>query len=125
MPLALIAVPFFVPAVMTLVIARSDGSSPDLNDYLGNLMLYGTFTCFAMVILGLPLLWLYLRLNQRSFLAFAFGGGLCAIPPALVGSGRPTQLSTLMFYFVIGVIAGLTFRLILFGVRRDAPDREV
>ena len=117
-PLALIAVPLFVPAAMTLCIQGSGESL--LYRYLTNLMLSGTFTFIAMLVLGLPLLLVYLRLNQRSFLGFALGGGLCATITAFAVATR-TDIGLLIFYGFFGVIAGVLFRLILFGVRRSTP----
>lgn len=122
--LAYVAIPLLVPAMLTLSISRNDGGSRlDLHRYITSLPLIGTITFAAMVVLGLPLLLIYFRLKQRSMLAFALGGGLCAVITAAVLSGASQQAIQVLYYGLIGVISGLVFRIILLGARGRPADQ--
>jgi hypothetical protein len=116
--LALVIIPLLVPAVLALSTTHSDGARLNLPNYLDSLLPMGTATFAAMVVLGLPLLVIYIRLNQRSVLAFALGGGLCAFITAVTLSGPAPQIATLLHYALAGIVAGVLFRLVLLGGRR-------
>lgn len=75
-----------------------------------------------MLILGLPLLWLYLRLNLTSLRQFAVGGSICAMVMAAILAGTP-DIATLVYYGAVGMIVGIVFRIILFGVKTDLLGR--
>ena len=114
--LALVIIPLLVPAMLTLSTAHGDGSRLNLPNYINSLVVTGTATFAAMVVLGLPLLLIYIRLNHRSVVAFALGGGLCAFITA-AALGGPTQIAMLLYYVLHGVVAGVLFRLVLPGAR--------
>lgn len=119
--IAYVVVPLLVPAIQTLSVADSDGRHLEHfhSRYADSLVLTGTITFAAMVILGLPLLFIYLHLNLSSFLAFSLGGAACAVIAAAVLLGSASIL--LLYYGLIGLIAGVAFRLILFGFSPPAP----
>jgi hypothetical protein len=113
--LAFILVPFSAPTLMAILMLR-DARAMSLGDWAGIVSLYTIFAFAAMVVLGTPLLLLYSRLNWTGFFAFVAGGAVCAVvTDVLVMQGRMT--SQLAFFVMFGVVEGLVFRLILFGVR--------
>ena len=116
--LALVIVPLLVPVMFTLSTANGDASRLNLPNYLHSLLWTGTATLAVMVVLGLPLLLIYIRLNLRSVVVFALGGGLCAFTTAAALSGPAPQMAMLLYYVLVGVIAGVVFRLVLLGARR-------
>jgi hypothetical protein len=114
--LAFFVIPLLVPVLLAMGTRHGDGSRSGLNDYLSSLLLVGPVTFAAMVVLGLPLLFVFLRFDLTSLVAFGLGGGVCAVMTGAI-MGGPPHMETLVYYGFHGVIAGVVFRLILFGVR--------
>jgi hypothetical protein len=120
--LSYVVIPVIPPV---LLLARTRGSSHiAFGDWLGILLLYSVFGFAAMVVLGTPLLFFYLRLGWTGFLAFMAGGGLCAAITSYAVLRGQRDLSLVEFFAIAGIIAGLLFRVILFGIRRQIAAAE-
>ena len=108
--------PLLVSALFTLSVQLIQGFHFHPRDYMSSLQRIGIPTFVSMVVLGLPLLWVYFRLRTRSFWAFPLGGGLCGfVTCAAMGGLR--QRDILIYFGMIGFIVGVLFRLIVFGIR--------
>ncbi len=87
-------------------------------DALGFVAIASMFCFAAMLVFGLPLLYLYKRLDWSGFFAFAAGGTLCAAATELV-VWSPV-LPKLDYEFVLGTlygtVEGVVLRLMLFGI---------
>ena len=90
-------------------------------DAIGIVLLYAAFGLAAMLFLGAPLLFLYLRLGWTGFPPFMVGGGLCAALTSYVVLRNVRNWPFLEFFVVAGIFCGLLFRLIVFGFRRSFP----
>jgi hypothetical protein len=113
--LAYFLVPVSAPILMVLLSMRG-ARLMSFPDWAGSVLLYGIFSFAAMVVFGTPLMYLYSRLNWTGFVAFIAGGAACAlVTDILVMQGKITD--QLAFFAMFGVVEGLVFRLILFGVR--------
>ena len=109
-------IPFIPPFLM---LSRMPGVVHiSFGDWLGIVVLYGVFGLGAMLALGTPLLFCYLRLGWTGFLPFMAGGGACAgiTSYAFLRGGR--EVSLIEFLIVAGIISGALFRAILFGLWR-------
>ncbi len=101
-----------------------------LGNWLGIVLIYGVFGFAAMLALGTPLLFCYLRLGWTGFLPFMAGGGVCAGITSWALLRRSHDLGMVEFFTVTGIISGLLFRVILFGIQRrlgrfwDAANRS-
>jgi hypothetical protein len=88
-----------------------------VGDWLGIFLLYGGFGLAAMIVLGTPLLFCYLRLGWTGFLPFMAGGGVCAgITSYAILRGDP-NLRSVELFTITGIVSGMFFRMILFGLR--------
>jgi len=108
-------IPLIPPALLLL---RTPGvSRMAFGDWLGIVLIYAAFGLAVMLVLGTPLLFCYSRLGWTGFLPFMAGGGVCAgiTSYAVLRGGRNTGL--IGFFAVAGILSGLFFRLILFGLR--------
>lgn len=108
----------FVPPI--LLLSRSWPSTHlTFVDSIGIVLLYAVFGFAALLFLGTPLLFLYLRLGWTGFLPFMAGGGICAAVTsyAVLRNGRNGPL--IEFLTIAGIVCGLLLRLILFGFRQD------
>jgi len=91
------------------------------NDRLAFVCIYGLFGLATMIGLGAPLLLLYLRLGWTGFVPFLAGGGLCAGITAYALRGPSNGWGQVLFFAGTGILAGVLFRLILFGLKPHAP----
>lgn len=112
-----------VPPVL-LLLSMGQGRPIAFNDRMGFVYIYGFFGLATMIGLGAPLLLLYLRLGWTGFLPFLVGGGLCAGITAFALRGPSASWGMVMFFTGTGILAGLLFRLILFGLGPPAPASE-
>jgi hypothetical protein len=113
--LAYAVVPASGPLLMMLQVLLSGRRLAFVN-WLGILLLYTIFSFAAMVVLGLPLLFLYSRLRWTSFTSFIAGGAVCAaLTYSLVTRGE-VHAQEFVVFAGIGIVEGLVLRLILFGV---------
>ncbi len=94
-------------------------------DWLGFVYIYGIFALAAMVGMGTPMLFVYLRLGWTSFLPFMAASAVCSGITAFVLAAPHQELQTVIFFGTIGRIAGAVFRLILFGVRKERNSVSV
>ncbi|HEY1213950.1 MAG TPA: hypothetical protein VGE93_10005 [Bryobacteraceae bacterium] len=85
------------------------------DDWFGIVLLYGVFGPAAMLVLGTPLLALYLWFGLTDLLSFMAGGGVCAGITVYAMSRRNPDLGMLYLFTALGIISGAVFRLILFG----------
>ena len=92
-------------------------------DVWGIIGLYWLFGFAAMVVLGTPLLLLFLRLRWIGFFPFLTAGGLCAAVTAGVVN-RGHDRGSVIFFGLLGVVSGVVFRILLFGIREDARVTE-
>jgi hypothetical protein len=114
--LRLLASYIVVPFVPALLICPPLGVPKLLpvTYWMGIVAIYAIFGFAAMVILGTPLLCLYLKYGWTGFTPFMIGAGACAgLTAGIVSRAREPGLTVLITAF--GVIAGICFRLILFG----------
>ena len=102
-----------VPPAFLLLSARGHGHS----DWFGLFLLYGLFGLAAMLVLGTPLLFCYLRLGWTGFLSFMAAGGFCAGLTAYAMGGSKQDLEMVAFFATTGIISGSVFRIILFGFK--------
>lgn len=102
-------IPLIPPALLLLSMRGA------FSDWLGIVYIYGIFGVAAMVALGTPLLLCYLRVGWTGFLPFLAGGGLCAGITAYTLLNTSRDLRLMGFFTFTGIIAGLLFRVILFG----------
>jgi hypothetical protein len=106
--LAYLVVPWSGPALSLLVMHGGAGVMP----------IYALFSFAAMVLPGLPLLYLYARLGWTGFVPFIAGGALCAAATyALVMRGTPSDPAMFVFFTLFGVVEGAALRLILYGAK--------
>jgi len=76
---------FVVPFISSvLLLIKSFDRRTGIADWLGLVLLFGIFGLAAMLILGTPLVFCYLRLGWTGFLPFLLGGGICAAITARV-----------------------------------------
>jgi hypothetical protein len=74
-----------------------------------------------MISLGTPLLLVYKRFAWTGWGAFMLGGGFCAAVTSSVFFFSSHQLSQVPFFMVLGILAGLVFRFLLYGAREVSP----
>jgi hypothetical protein len=103
-----------VPPVLLQLIARG-GPPLTALDWVATILLYGVFGLAAMLVLGTPLLALYLWFGLTDLLSFMAGGGVCAGITVYATSRRSPDLGILYLFTALGIISGAAFRLILFG----------
>jgi hypothetical protein len=87
--------------------------------WLAFVYIYGIFGLAAMVVLGTPLLFVYLRLGWTGFVPFMAAGGACAGITAFALGPPRGGTQGVIFFAITGLIAGLFFRVTLFGFRRQ------
>ncbi len=106
-----------VPPVLLLLVTRS--SEMPLSYWLGIVVIHGIFGFAAMVLLGTPLLFFFLRLHWTGFVPFMAGGGLCAgITSYTVLRGGGSQ-NMVVIFTLFGGISGALFRMTLFSLKRQ------
>ena len=91
-------------------------------DWMGIVILYYVFGFAAMLVLGTPLLFFYLKLGWTNFLAFIVGGGLCAAITSYAMTPTPQDLGLVLFFTFTGLVSGFVFRLTLFGFQQQLPS---
>ncbi len=99
--------------VPTLLIGRG----MRLLDALAMMLLYGAFSLAAMVVLGIPALFIYAKLRWTGFVAFMAGGAVCAAATYAFAVRRQMRADHLTLFTTFGVVEGLFLRLLLFGAR--------
>ncbi len=123
MALRIILAYLLVPLMPPVVMLTCSGAwwRMSLGDWLGILMLYALIGFLAMLVLGTPMLILYQRQRWTGWGAFAVGGGLCAAITSAVFLHQSRDAYQLLYFTVLGILAGLLFRTILFGFRLGHP----
>jgi len=106
----------WLPSVLMMAWAAR-GRVP-LEDWLGIGVIYEVVGLAAMLGLGTPLLFCYLRLGWTGFLPFMAAGGLCAGITSYAFLRHDRDLFMVGFFTVSGLVCGLFFRAVLFGFRR-------
>lgn len=81
-------------------------------------LIYFPFGFAAIVVLGTPLLFCFLRLGWTGFFPFMMAGGFCAGITAYLARPSPVGL-----FAQTGIMSGLVFRIILLGIREEPPLR--
>lgn len=109
-----------VPPVL-LLLSMGLGGPMASNDRLAFVCIYGLFGLATMIGLGAPLLLLYLRLGWTGFLPFLAGGSVCAAITSYALRGPSSGWGMVPFFTGTGALAGLLFRLILFGLAPHEP----
>ncbi len=113
-------VPLIPPVLLVLMTARRGGWVIAFGDWPGIVFL-GIFGFAAMIALGTPLLFCYLRLGWTGFVPFMAGGGICAGITSYAVLHRGPNTAIGVEYFIIpGIVAGAFFRMILFGFQENA-----
>jgi hypothetical protein len=102
-----------IPPLLLLFSLRADPRSG--GEWQGAILIYGLFGLAAMVVLGSPLLFCFIRLGWTGFAAFTAGGGICAGITSYAVLRGSHNLPMIAFFGATGVISGLCFRMILFG----------
>jgi hypothetical protein len=113
--LAYLIVPLTAPTILVLQIMRAP-SHPPFSELTFIIELYAVFSFAAMVVLGVPLLFLYARLRWSGFSAFIAGGAACAAATYTLMMWGRVQWDQFVLYTMFGVVEGLVFRMILFGI---------
>lgn len=109
-----------IPPTLLLLATRGEPSS----DWQGVILIYGVFGLAAMLVLGSPLLFVFLRMGWTGFVHFMSGAALCAfITSYAVLHGRHDQ-PMIAFFTITGVISGFCFRIILFGLDSVSNPEE-
>jgi hypothetical protein len=105
-----------IPLIPPMLLMLATRGGPNLlSDRLGVILIYGVFGLAAMLVLGLPLLFVFLRMGWNGFVHFMSGAALCAfITSYAVLHGHHDQ-PMIAFFTITGLIAGFCFRIILFG----------
>lgn len=108
---------FLVPATVPVTFALHvpDSSPTNWIELLEFLPMAAFFGSPAMIFVGIPLLYIYLRRGWTGFLPFLIGGGVCGI--AIFGALLSTPLYpvVLRMYAACGLVGGALFRILLFG----------
>jgi hypothetical protein len=86
-------------------------------DWLGIFLLYGVFGFAAMLVLGIPLLFCFLRFGWTGFIPFMLAGGALAWLTSFAVLGGGHNLPLVELFGLAGILSGFCFRLILFGFR--------
>jgi hypothetical protein len=112
---------FVIPLIPPVLLLLSNrGFGMPVRDWLGIVLIYGVFGFAAMLLLGTPLLFCYLRLGWAGFLPFMAGGGVCAAITTYAVQRGGHNLGLAGFFAIAGAVSGLFFRMMLFGLRRRA-----
>jgi hypothetical protein len=119
--LAYLLVPL-VPPVGMLSLARAWRMS--FGDWLGILLLYQVFGLIALIVLGTPLLLIYKRLGWTGWGAFMLGGGACAALTSGIMLSGARNRSLIALLTTLGMVAGLVFRVVLYGPNRIPPSNS-
>ena len=110
--LAYLVVPL-VPPVLMLV--WSGAWRMRFGDWLGILLLYEVIGLLAMIVLGVPLLLLYKWRGWTGWGAFMLAGGACAALTSAMFLFTSRNLAQVPFFTTLGIVAGVVFRLVLYG----------
>lgn len=78
----------------------------------------------AMIILGIPLLYLYLLFGLTGYIPFMIGGAGCVLAVFNAITPGPVQPAMSAINGVSGAICGLVFRVILFGFRLNLVEGQ-
>jgi hypothetical protein len=118
-------VPLVPPVLLLVTMYGSNGMSAggwfSSGDWFGIVLGHGIFTLAAMLILGTPLLALYLWLGWTNFISFMAGGGVCTEITAYAMGWGDAPLFLACLVAAQGIISGAVFRLILFGAQTYTP----
>jgi hypothetical protein len=102
-----------IPPVLVLITMYGK-SRMAIGGWFGIVLLYGVFGLAAMLVLGTPLLAVYLWFGLTDLLSF-MAGGVCAGITVYAMSRRNPDLGMLYLFAALGIISGAVFRFILFG----------
>lgn len=116
-------VPWTAPILIVLFIVLG-GQHLAFGDWFGMVALYSIFSFAAMLILGVPLLFLYSRLNFAGFLPFVIGGGCCALATYALMAPTQVQVDQYVIFTVFGLGEGFILRVILFGFATPSQEEH-
>jgi len=100
-----------IPPILLLLAERGASNS----EWQGVILIYGVFGLAAMLVLGSPLLFVFLRMGWTGFVHFMSGAALCAFITSFAMLRGQHNQPIIAFFTITGVISGLCFRIILFG----------
>jgi hypothetical protein len=87
--------------------------------WASSIVIYGIFGLAAVVVLGTPLLFLFIRLGWTGLFPFMAAGGACAAATSYAVLSGGHDLGMVYIFTKAGMVAGLLFRLILFGWKQN------
>lgn len=116
-----LVVPLVPPLVM---IAWGGGWRMPFGDWFGIVLLYEVIGVLAMTVLATPLYFIYRRFGWTGWVAFMLGGGICAFLTSGILLITTRNLSQVPFFAALGMLAGLLFRFLLYGVNRTPSQDE-
>jgi hypothetical protein len=105
-----------IPLIPPILLMLATQGGPNLlSDRLGVILVYGVFGLAAMLMLGSPLLFVFLRRVWTGFVNFMCGAALCAFITSYAMLRGQHNQPMIAFFTVTGLVSGFGFRIILFG----------